>query len=169
MGLLLAHLVKSESVSHSLVCSPMDYSPPGSSVHGILQARILKWASMAFSRRSSWPRDCILVSCIAGQTLYHLSQQGSPYSTFVYIRITAGYNINWGPRKRKLFLFLPFGLHFYGVSMSPTLILATLCVQPGSTLTWACPSHRTKFLPRNFLLMLCCRQVVGNCWPFMHG
>ena len=35
------------------VCNPMDYSPPGSSVRGILQTRILQWAAILFSRRSS--------------------------------------------------------------------------------------------------------------------
>ena len=36
---------------------PKDYSPPGSSVHGILQARILEWVTISFSRRSSQPRE----------------------------------------------------------------------------------------------------------------
>ena len=35
------------------LCDPMDYSPPGSSVHGILQARILEWVAMSSSRGSS--------------------------------------------------------------------------------------------------------------------
>ena len=39
------------------LCDPMDCSAPGASVHGILQARILKWAAMPSSRRSSRPRD----------------------------------------------------------------------------------------------------------------
>ena len=39
------------------LCDPMDCSPPGSSVHGILQARVLEWVAMPFSRRSSQPRD----------------------------------------------------------------------------------------------------------------
>ena len=39
------------------LCDPMDYSPPGSSVHGILRARILEWVAISFSRGSSWPRD----------------------------------------------------------------------------------------------------------------
>ena len=38
------------------LCDPMDCSPPGSSVHGILQARILKWVAMPSYRVSSWPR-----------------------------------------------------------------------------------------------------------------
>ena len=55
-------------VTHSCPshCDPMDCSPPGSSVHGILQARILEWVAIPFSRRSSWPRDPIQVSRIAG-------------------------------------------------------------------------------------------------------
>ena len=39
------------------LCDPTDYSPPGSSVHGILQARILQWVAVFFSRGSSQPRD----------------------------------------------------------------------------------------------------------------
>ena len=43
------------------LCDPMDSSPPGSSVHGILQARILEWVAISFSRGSSQPRDRILI------------------------------------------------------------------------------------------------------------
>ena len=39
------------------LCDPMDCSPPGSSVHGILQAKILEWVAISFSRASSPPRD----------------------------------------------------------------------------------------------------------------
>ena len=39
------------------LCDPIDYSPPGSSVNGILQARILEWLAISFSRGSPWPRD----------------------------------------------------------------------------------------------------------------
>ena len=45
----------------------MDCSPPGSSVYGILQARILEWVAIPFSRGSYWPRDRTQVSCIAGR------------------------------------------------------------------------------------------------------
>ena len=58
------------SVSHSVMsnsCYPMLCSPPGFSVHSILQARILEWITIPFSRGSSWPRDRTLVSCIAGR------------------------------------------------------------------------------------------------------
>ena len=39
------------------LCDPMDYSPPGSSVCGILQAKILAWIAISFARGSSQPRD----------------------------------------------------------------------------------------------------------------
>ena len=45
------------------LCNPMDRSLPGSSVHVILQARILEWAAMPSSRGSSWPSDWTQVSC----------------------------------------------------------------------------------------------------------
>ena len=47
--------------------TPMDNSLPGSSAHGILQARILEWVAIPFSRESSWPRDWTRVSHIAGR------------------------------------------------------------------------------------------------------
>ena len=46
------------------LCEPMDSSLPGPSVHGILQARILEWVAMLFSRGSSWPRARTHVSCL---------------------------------------------------------------------------------------------------------
>ena len=45
------------------VCASMDCSPPGSSVHGILQVRILKWVAIPFSSGSFQPRDQTQVSC----------------------------------------------------------------------------------------------------------
>ena len=48
------------------LCDPMDWGSPGSSVHRILQGRILDWVAISFSRRSSQPRDRTQVSSIAG-------------------------------------------------------------------------------------------------------
>ena len=45
------------------LCDPMECSPPGSSVHGILLARILEWVTLLSSRGTSWPRDWTLVFC----------------------------------------------------------------------------------------------------------
>ena len=69
---VLSRSVMSNSLQHHGLCSP------GSSVHEILQARILKWVAILFSRRSSQPRDWTQVSHIVGRFSYPLNYQGSP-------------------------------------------------------------------------------------------
>ena len=69
------------------LCDPMDCSP-GSSVHGILQAKILEWVALPYSRGSSWPRDQTWVSHFAGR--------------FFTTRATWGQ----GPPKCHLFIFI---------------------------------------------------------------
>ena len=63
--------IESESISQSCptLCYPIDCNPPSSSVHEILQARILEWVAIPFSRGSSQPRDRTQVSCIAADSL----------------------------------------------------------------------------------------------------
>ena len=51
--------------SCTALCNPTDCSPLSSSVHGILQAKILEWVAISSSRRSSWPRDLTHVSCVS--------------------------------------------------------------------------------------------------------
>ena len=70
---LLCSWVRAQSVQSCLtLCEPMDYSPPGSPVHGILQARLLEKAAIPFSRGSSQPRDRTYISFVIGrQVLYH--------------------------------------------------------------------------------------------------
>ena len=63
------------------LCHPMDCNPPGFSVHGILQARILKWVANPFSRGPSRPRDQTHVSyfsCTGKWVLYHWCHLGIP-------------------------------------------------------------------------------------------
>ena len=59
------------------LCDPMDCSPPGYSMHGIFQARVLEWVAISFSRGSSPPRDRTQVCHIASRCFYHLSHEGS--------------------------------------------------------------------------------------------
>ena len=59
--------VRVKSLSRLTLCDCMDYCLSSSSVHGIFQARILKWVAISFSRRSSQPRDWIQVSGIVGR------------------------------------------------------------------------------------------------------
>ena len=93
------HLLETENESEvaqscPTLCDSMDYSLPGSSVHGIFQARILGWVAISFSRGSSQPKNtgvgCHFLQGIfptqglnpgllhCGQTLHRLSHQGSP-------------------------------------------------------------------------------------------
>ena len=66
------------------LCDPMNCSPPGSSVHGIFQARILAWVAICYARGSSLPRDrthLSCVSCIDRQILY-------PWATWEALLVT---------------------------------------------------------------------------------
>ena len=62
------------------LCNPMDCCPPGSSLHGISQARILEWVAISFSRGSSQPRNQTPISCIGGQILHHGATRYAPQS-----------------------------------------------------------------------------------------
>ena len=87
-NLLLMHPCVLSCSNHVLLCNPMDYSLPGFSVHGNLQARILEWVAMPFSRGSSRSRDqtCVsFVSYTAGRFFTHWTtweaQNGYNYRT----------------------------------------------------------------------------------------
>ena len=84
----------------SLSCDSVDYSPPGSSVHGIRQARILEWDAISFSRISSLPRARTHVSYIGRWESLTLSHLGSPYTTTIKVQ-----NISIVPQC----LLIPFG------------------------------------------------------------
>ena len=70
-GILSTERKKESEVSQSCLtlCNSIVCSLPGSSVHGIFQARILEWVAISFSRASSQPRDRTQVSYIAGRHL----------------------------------------------------------------------------------------------------
>ena len=57
------------------LCDPMDYTSPGSSVHGILQARILEWVAIPFLLQGIFPTQGLN---LADRFFNHLSHQGSP-------------------------------------------------------------------------------------------
>ena len=79
------------------LCNPMDCSPPGSCLHGILLARILEWVATPFSRGSSQPRDRSRlpdISCIGGKVLYYWHHLGRPVQ--VYTRFLWGLvSVTW--------------------------------------------------------------------------
>ena len=101
----------------------MDHSPPGSSVHGILQARILEWVAMPSSRGSSQPRNqthVSCVSCIAGG-FFTAEPPGKPTCLSLFRKI-----YQQGHCKPLVWLYLPtcYGLHVN--SKSDTQILNRL-------------------------------------------
>ena len=79
--------------SCTTLCDPMDCSPPGSSVHGIFQARILECVAIPFSRGSSWPRDWTQVSCIAGRFFTFWGTREAPMGPYAHLI--------WWPSLRK--------------------------------------------------------------------
>ena len=83
--------------SCSPLCDPMDCSPPGSSVHGIFQARILEWLAISSSRGSSRLRDRTHVSCIGRQVLYHWATWEAHeclWGTFKTLKHSAALHLN---------------------------------------------------------------------------
>ena len=64
----------------------MDDSPPGPSVHEILQARILEWVAIPFSKRSSQPVDQTQVSCIAGRFLTFWATREAPSPPYLILK-----------------------------------------------------------------------------------
>ena len=82
------------------LCHPMDCSLPGSSIHGILQIRILEWVAIPFSRGSSQPRDWACISCITGRflTIRATRKDQACHTWFAWaVRAQCG----WCPSRRR--------------------------------------------------------------------
>ena len=63
------------------LCDPMECSPPGCSVHGILHVILLEWVIISFAKETSWPRDRTQVSCI-GDRFFTVSTTRESYLEF---------------------------------------------------------------------------------------
>ena len=85
-GALICVRFKSLLSCVQLICDLMNYSPSGSSVHGILQVRTLEWIVISFSRGSSKPRDRIRVSCSGRPILNHRATWEAPEPLIYPIR-----------------------------------------------------------------------------------
>ena len=93
------------------LCDPRACSPPGPSVHGISQARILEWAAISFSRGSSQPRDQTPVSCIGMNwqaVSLALSRQGTRMASIMSFKLSYT-DIFW--TLRILLILLTFSLN----------------------------------------------------------
>ena len=69
------------------LCDPVDYSPPGSSVHGILQVRILEWVAISFSRGEVTTAAKLLQSCLTLCDPVNCSQPGSSVHGILQVRV----------------------------------------------------------------------------------
>ena len=92
-----AHLWAKLLQSYPTLWDPTDYSPPASSVHGILEARTLEWVVTPFSRGSSWPRDQTLISYISciGRWMFPITEPpGKPLLLVIYFKHNSGLMIS---------------------------------------------------------------------------
>ena len=129
--------VKWKSFSRVRLCNPMDCSSPGPSVHGILQARMLEWVAIPFSRGSSWPRDRTWVFCIAGRFLTvwaHMYMYVYRHALCIYIYSlkisllqTPKYSWIFTPAKFQCYQCLrQVGFHTFKTSLSVISLLLLL-------------------------------------------
>ena len=85
------------------LCEPMNCNPPGSSVHGISQARILKWVAISFSKGSFWPRNRTLISCI-GRWIHIMSNQA--------VHMQTAFNARMVSPHVSAYTHFPWTMHF---------------------------------------------------------
>ena len=106
------HYYESESEVSQLCPAfgdPMDCSPPGSSVHGIFQARVLEWVATSFSRGSSQPRDQTQVSRIVDALPSEpLGKSSSGLHTLLYIKQINNKDLLNSPENYILYLIITY-------------------------------------------------------------
>ena len=119
-------------VAHSCptLCHPMDYSPPGSSVHGILQARILEWVAMPSSKGSSQPRDPTQVSHSAGEFFTAWATREVHIYVYMYVNVYM-YRVT----------SVTMWLYVVQISSMPDIVSINLCQIP---LNWSKRISRVK-------------------------
>ena len=109
------------------LCDPVECSLPGSSVHGILQARILEWVAISFSRGSSRPRDSTWVSHIAGRRFNLWATREAPFLLYRSLLIIEVYwNTEWSRAKTNR--VLPRKCTGHNKHPLPTTQEKTLCM-----------------------------------------
>ena len=111
---LLYHVLNVCAKSCVTLCNPMGYSLPGSSVYGILQARILEWVAMFSSRESSWPTDKtprLKFPALAGRFF----TTGTTWEAHCKVKKSSWTIISWEP-SIIIIIIIPF-LMFFKVSL----------------------------------------------------
>ena len=127
----------------------MDCSPPcSSSVHGILQARILEWVAIPLSRGSSRLRDQTQVSCIEGRFFSHLSHQGNPLhikpfafctapqSSFLSARLDSAWFMNHCIKPLRYLNFVHLTFFFCIIFLSQVFCILLILYSPFQIYFW---------------------------------
>ena len=128
----------------------MDYSLPGSSVHGILQARILEWVALPFSRGSFQPRDWTQVSCIAGG-FFTTEPPGKPH---LFISLT----IRSLPLTQTLKVFISLPERWSALTTCLMTIFPNNTHPVGKALAQEKSSRNLNFRVLIILPMCCCAE-----------
>ena len=134
------------SIFRTPICDPIDCSPPGSSAHGILQARILEWVAIPFSRGPPKPGDQTRVSCITSRFftnwatsilyLQYISAQVTHISGVLLLHVASrcynGLYMSTAPYKIRLNVFSSWASSL--LSFYPCLFLLFLPIFPQTCL-----------------------------------
>ena len=128
------------------LCNPIDCSPPGSSVHGILQARILEWVSIPSSRWSSRPRDWTRVVSLTSPALANrFFTTNSTWECIILI---------------PLIYVLP-----YQVDLEPLVLRGSLSIYLSISLIYLSPFSSISWLSL-LLIPLCLYFLLATCLPW---
>ena len=129
------------------LCNSMDYSPPGSSVPGISQVRILEWVAISFSRGSSQPWDRTHMSCIGRRILCLWATREAPFLTLQDLK----YRVYWTTRgsggfihSYSKYLLCPYYLQGTGwdpASNKMMVVVPQCLVAVGSWPLISCPGN----------------------------
>ena len=160
----------------------MDYSPTGSSIHGILQARILEWVAIPFSRGSSQSRDRSQVSCIAGQifTIRPTRDLSKIMYLHVILNLGGSFELNFLFFSSMLSIHTLIGMISSVMCCAQSLSCVQLFVTPwtrahqvplsmgiiqAKILEWvAIPSSRGSFQPRDQICVFCIAGGFLTIW-----
>ena len=116
----------------------MNCNSPGSSVHGIFQARILEWVAISYSRGSSWPRNWTHISCTGRQILYHWDTWEASHASMEINKYISSYHLkkkkkdfyHWSWCSQEASKWRPYISRSYFYCCSVTQSCPTLCNDP---------------------------------------
>ena len=126
-GLYILWLLFSSKLCPTL-CNPMNCSPPGSSVHEIFQARILKWSAIFSSRGSSWPRDWTHFSCLVDSLPLRHYKNLPLLAKFIFHSYFEWRSIYFMFITHFKFSFFPLSLFYFIKLLLISIFILSVCI-----------------------------------------